>query len=155
VRGEVAVAVRTDAPEDRFVPGARLRTDPADRGPLTVASARWHSGRLLVVFDGIDDRSAAERLTGAALLIDSDELPDLADDDEYYDHQLIGLVARTTAGDRLGPVTDVVHGPGGDLLAVAGDGRELLVPFVRAIVPVVDPRQGEIVVDPPEGLLEL
>lgn len=156
VRGEVAVDVRTDDPGERFAPGRVLATDPAEIGPLTVESARWHTGRLLVAFAGISGRDQAEALRGAWLTIDSASLPAPADPDEFHDSDLIGLHVLTTAGEAVGTVTDVQH-PGQDLLViepVAGDG-DLLVPFVAAIAVEVDVRAGRLVIDPPPGLLDL
>ena len=69
IRGEVTVQVRTDDPGRRFAAGSVLATEPADRGPLTVLSSRWHSGRLLVSFAGSADRSQAESLTGTLLVV--------------------------------------------------------------------------------------
>jgi 16S rRNA processing protein RimM len=155
IRGEVGVDVRTDFADQRFAVGATLRTEP-DRGVLTVAKARPHSGRLLVAFDGIDDRTAAEALRGTLLLVDATSDPALDVEDEWYDHQLEGLAAELADGTRVGVVTEVVHVPGNDLLAVRrDDGREVLVPFVAAIVPVVDLPAGRVVIDPPPGLLDL
>lgn len=150
VRGDVAVEVRTDAPELRFADGAVLRTD---RGPLTVEHAVWHSGRLLVGFVGVADRSAAEALRGLDLRIPAADRGD-AGADAWWDEDLVGLAAVTGDGRTLGTVTDVVHA-GQDLLAVTTpDGREVLVPFVRALVPRVDPGGRRLVVDPPPGLFE-
>ncbi|HET7531421.1 MAG TPA: ribosome maturation factor RimM [Mycobacteriales bacterium] len=155
VGGEVAVEVRTDAPELRFAAGQVVETDPPERGPLTVERARWHSGRLLIAFAEVADRTAAESLRNTLLVADSASSPAI-DDDEYWDHQLVGLAVVTVGGEPLGEVTDVLHPPGADLLAVRRPGgEELLVPFVRAIVPTVDVAGGRLVVDPPEGLLEL
>jgi 16S rRNA processing protein RimM len=123
---------------------------------LTVASARWHSGQLLVAFAGVTDRDAAGQLTGSWLSVDSSELPETTDPDEFRDHELIGLSVRTAAGERVGEVTDVLH-HGQDLLVVrcAGPGNgECLVPFVKAIVPEVDLAAGVLVIDPPRGLLD-
>jgi 16S rRNA processing protein RimM len=155
VRGEVTVEVRTDDPDLRFVPGAVLRTDPAERGPLTLAGRRWHREVLLLSFDGVDSREEAEELRGTELLYDVADLPPLEDPDSYYDHQLVGLAARLTDGVPLGEVAAVRH-EGTELLVVRRpDGDEVLVPFVAAIVPTVDLAGGFVVVDPPEGLLEL
>ena len=155
VGGEVAVEVRTDSPDLRFEPGSVLDTEPADRGPLTVERARWHSGRMLVAFAGIADRTAAEGLRNTLLVVDSASSPPVGED-EYWDHDLINLAAIGTDGSQIGTVTDVLHPPGGDLLVVRRpDGGELLVPFVRAIVPSVDLETRTLVVDPPEGLLDL
>jgi 16S rRNA processing protein RimM len=156
VAGEVAVDVRTDSPDARFAPGCRIDTDPPERGPLTVRRTRWHSGRLLVCFDEVAGRTAAEALRGTLLVADSSTSAAVDGEDEFWDHDLVGLDAVTPAGTQLGRVEDVLHPPGSDLLVVrADDGREILVPFVHAIVPDVDVRSGRVVVDPPEGLLEL
>jgi len=156
VGGEVAVDVRTDDPDGRFAVGQVLETDPAERGPLTVERTRWHSGRLLVRFEQVPDRTAAEALRGTSLVADSSTSAAPADDEEFWDHDLVGLRAETATGDVLGTVEDVLHPPGAPLLAVRRpDGAELLVPFVRAIVPTVDLSAGRLLVTPPDGLLEL
>ncbi|HEY6740335.1 MAG TPA: ribosome maturation factor RimM [Actinopolymorphaceae bacterium] len=164
LRGEVAVEVRTDSPEERFAPGNVLRVSPptsgAARAPfpesLTVEAARTHSGRLLVCFEGVADRTAAEALRGAVLVVDVDPDETTGDPDEFYDHQLIGLEA-VRADDpevRLGEVAEVLHLPMQDVLAVrTPDGSEVLVPFVADIVPEVDLPQRRVVVDPPPGLI--
>ena len=156
VRGEVTIEVRTDDPDLRFTPGAVLRTDPADRGPLTIEGGRWHRDVLLLALEGVESREAAELLRNTLLLVETTALPALDDPDDYYDHQLVGLTARLTDGTVLGEVVAVSH-EGSELLVVQrpGDGGELLIPFVRAIVPTVDLAAGSLVVDPPEGLLEL
>jgi 16S rRNA processing protein RimM len=161
IRGEVVVGVRTDEPDLRFAVGATLdvaaqEDGPVDRQRLTVAAARWHSGQLLVAFTGITDRTAAGELTGSWLSVDSGQLPDIGDPDEFRDHELIGLSVRTAAGDQVGVVTDVLH-YGQDLLVVRrsdGGKSESLVPFVKAIVPEVDLTAGVLVIDPPPGLLD-
>lgn len=156
IRGEVSVEVRTDSPDERFAEGSVLVTDPSERGPLTVTRLHWHSGRLLLSFDGVSDREGAEALRETMLVVDSDDLPPLADPDEYYDHQLVGLRAELPDGTELGTVEDVLHSPADDLLAVRRtDGEELLVPFVSVMVPTVDVPGGRVVVDPPDGLLDL
>jgi 16S rRNA processing protein RimM len=155
VRGEVTVEVRTDDPDLRFVPGAVLRTEPASRGPLTVTGRRWNRDILLLTFEGIDSREAAEEVRNTELLVALADLPELEDPDAFYDHQLVGLAARLTDGSPLGEVAAVRH-EGTELLVVRRpDGGEVLVPFVAAIVPTVDLAGGFLVVDPPEGLLEL
>jgi len=154
VKGEVSVEVRTDDPDRRYADGSVLATEPPERGPLTILGVRHHHGRLLVRFDGIEDRDTAETLRGTLLVVDSADVGE-AGEGEWWDHDLVGLTAVTTGGTTLGTVTDVVHVPGSPLLAIDRDGRELLVPFVEAIVPEVDVPAGRIVVDPPDGLLDL
>ncbi len=157
LRGEVTVEVRTDDPDQRLAAGESLATVPADRGPLTVAGSRWHSGRLLVRFAGHESREAAEALRDTVLAIDSGQLVPLQDSEEFYDHDLIGLRVLTTGGEDVGTVSDVLH-HGQDLLVVAGagprSGAEILVPFVAALVPEVDVAAGRLVIDPPAGLLD-
>ena len=156
IRGELAVDVRTDSPEERFKVGAALTTKLRDgsKRELTVAAAREHSGRLLVRFEQVLTRDVAETLRGALLTVDTDALPPTSDPDEFYDHELAGLRAELTDGTVVGKVVEVVHSPGGELLELDVDGREVLVPFVRAIVPTVDVAGGRVVLDPPEGLLD-
>lgn len=174
IRGEVTVVVRTDEPDERFAVGSVLRTDPtaaaaASAPPrtshgelvrvperLTVEATRWHQGRLLVLFAGIYDRNFAEALRGTLLLVDSDEVTEPTDPDEFHDHQLIGLTVVTPAGERLGEVARIEHAPASDLLVLRRpEGRTALIPFVKAIVPEVDVAGGRVVVDPPGGLLDL
>lgn len=157
IRGELTVEVRTDSPEDRFAEGTVLTGQARDGSTtrLTVAAARWHSGRLLMRFAEVPDRTVAEELRGVLLLADTGELPPLEDPDEFYDHELEGLRAELTDGTPLGTVREIVHSPGGELLSVDRDGAEVLVPFVRAIVPTVDIAGGRVVLDPPEGLLDV
>jgi 16S rRNA processing protein RimM len=155
VRGATFVEPWTDDPDERFSAGAVLVTDPASAGPLTVASSTRSGGKLVVQFESVADRTRAEALRGVRLLIAATERPDLDDPDDFYDTELIGLAARTVNGEHLGPVTDVLHAGGADYLVVNRDGREVLVPFVRAVVPTVDVLGGAVVVDPPEGLLDL
>jgi 16S rRNA processing protein RimM len=156
IRGEVTVEVRTDTPDLRFAPGSVLATEPARLGPLTVAAARWHSGRLLLSVAGVDDRTGAEALRGIVLSaeVPDDEVPE--DPEEFFDHQLRGLAVVDTRGTAIGVVDDVVHLPGQDLISVRREGgREVLVPFVAELVPEIDVDAGRIVIDPPPGLLNL
>lgn len=156
VGGEVTVELRTDDPDARFAPDAVLRTDPPERGPLTVLAARPRPGGLVVAFAGVADRAAAEALRGTLLVVAAESLPELDDPDEFYDHQLVGLAAELTDGTALGTVGEVLHPPGGDLLSIRDSaGTERLVPFIRAFVPAVDLAAGRLVVDPPPGLLDL
>ncbi|GAA3099042.1 ribosome maturation factor RimM [Streptosporangium carneum] len=149
----MSVEVRTDDPDRRFAPGSAIATDPASTGPLVVESRRWHSGILLVRFEGVGDRDRAEALRGTMLVIDSADIPPSEDPDEFYDHQLIGLAVVTPDGERVGEVSDVLH-HGQDLLVVRRGRKEVYVPFVKALVPVIDLERGILVVDGPEGLLD-
>ena len=154
VRGEVSVDVRTDDPDRRYAAGIVLTADPS-RAPLTVVQARWHHGRLLVKFAESEGREGAEALRGQLLVVDS-STAGATGDGEYWDHQLVGLAVLRTDGTRVGEIQAVIHVPGSDLLAVRrDDGGEALIPFVKAMVPTVDVAGGRVVIDPPEGLLEI
>ncbi len=161
IRGEVVVEIHTDEPDQRFAAGAELLAESPHRrtGPparLRVAASRPHQKRLIVAFEGVEDRNAAEELRGVLLRVDSGDLPEPEDPDEYFDHQLVGLAVVDTAGERIGVVARIDHAPASDLLVVERpDGRTALVPFVTALVPEVDLPGGRIVVDPPPGLLDL
>ena len=166
LRGEVSVIPWTDTPEERFVVGVELTVGSGQGAvlpgadPLTIETARVHSGRWLLSFSGVSDRNGAEALAGRTLLLPAIARPPISDPDEFYDSDLTGLVARTPAGAELGTVTDVVHGPAGDYLVVAvptvdGPPREQLVPFVSEIVPVVDVAGATITIEAPEGLFDL
>jgi 16S rRNA processing protein RimM len=152
IRGEIGVVVRTDEPERRFVPGARLRVEGTQRH-LTVATARDHSGRLIVRFEELDDRNDAEDAHGLVLVTDvpAGELP--SDEGEYYDRQLVGLEAVTVDGTSIGRVLAVLHPAGQDLLEIGTSAGPRLVPFVEALVPEVDLAGGRVVVADLPGLL--
>jgi 16S rRNA processing protein RimM len=151
VRGDVLIDVRTDEPDRRFAAGTSFATT---RGPLTVASSRWHGQRLLIRFAEVTGRTAAEELRGVELRISvpADMRPD--DPEEFYDHHLVGLRAESSGGAPLGEVTDVLHLPAQDVLVVRHDERDVLVPFVFDIVPLVDVDTGRVVIVDVPGLLE-
>ncbi|MDQ0789480.1 ribosome maturation factor RimM [Streptomyces sp. B3I8] len=155
IKGEVTVEVRTDEPELRLGPGAVLATDPASAGPLTIETGRVHSGRLLLRFEGVRDRTAAEALRNTVLIadVDPDEVPE--GEDEYYDHQLIDLDVVTEDGTEVGRITEVAHLPSQDLFVVERpDGTEVMIPFVEEIVTDVDLAEQRAVIDPPPGLID-
>lgn len=156
VRGELVVDIRTDDPESRFVVGSVLRGRlPRGGGEqiFTVTAARPHAGRLLLSVDEVTDRTAADALRGVLFVIDSAAVDSGDDPDEFYDHEIEGLPVTTIDGAEVGVLASVLHLPGSDVLAIrTSDDREVLVPFVREIVPSVS-RDG-IVIDPPDGLID-
>ncbi|MDW8804660.1 ribosome maturation factor RimM [Streptomyces scabiei] len=155
IKGEVTVEVRTDEPELRLGPGAVLLTDPASTGPLTIETGRVHSGRLLLRFEGVRDRTAAEALRNTLLIaeVDPEELPE--EEDEYYDHQLMDLDVVTRDGVEVGRITEISHLPSQDLFIVERpDGSEVMIPFVESIVTEIDLTEQRAVIDPPPGLID-
>jgi 16S rRNA processing protein RimM len=159
IKGEVTVELRTDAPDERFFPGAVLhvvlppRVDRPLPATVVVRTVRDHNGVLLLGLDGVGDRSAADDLRGVELEADVPE--DSTEPDAWYDHQLVGLSAVDPAGAVLGEVVGVEHAGAQDRLVVRRpDGVRRLVPFVKAIVPAVDVAAGRVVIDAPAGLLD-
>jgi 16S rRNA processing protein RimM len=155
IKGEVGIDVRTDEPDRRFADGAVLVTDAKVSRTLTVAASRWHSGKLLVKFAEVPDRTAAEQLRNLVLQseIDADERPE--DPEEYYDRELVGLAVRTTDGADVGEVIDVVHLPAQDLLEIRRTaGNVVLVPLVEELVPEIDVDKRYVVVADRPGLLD-
>ena len=154
IRGQVTVESRTDEPELRFAPGTEFVID----GPLqhlTVEAVHWHSGRLLIKFEGIHDRSWAESIRNTILEVERDPHETPEDPDEFYDDQLEGCNVELLDGTVLGVVTEVIHLPSQDMLSVLRlDESEVLVPFIALFVPVVQISEKRIVIDPPAGLLE-
>ncbi|MER5807717.1 ribosome maturation factor RimM [Streptomyces sp. NPDC002033] len=155
IKGEVTVEVRTDEPELRLGPGAVLETEPASAGPLTIETGRVHSGRLLLRFAGVKDRTGAEALRNILLIaeVDPEELP--AEPDEYYDHQLMDLDVVLEDGTEIGRITEISHLPSQDLFIVERpDGTEVMIPFVEEIVAEIDLEEQRCVITPPPGLID-
>jgi 16S rRNA processing protein RimM len=160
IRGHVTVDVRTDEPEHRFAAGARLKAVPPKGSAvrltaLTVEGTRWHQGVLHVLFAEVPDRNAAETVRGVLLYADLDADARPEDPEEFYDHQLVGLAVYDTDGTLRGEVTGLVHGGAQDLLSIkTPTRRDVLVPFVTALVPEVDLEARRVVVADRPGLLE-
>jgi len=189
LKGEVRLEIRTDDPRGRLAPGARLPVQAPDthegRGHgdsdidhLTVARVRFDGSRWFALFEEVRDRTAAEALRGAHLLVETDTAgadgaggADDEDDEAWYAHELIGLrVLRAPASadrepqqleqpqklqqfQQLGEVVDLEPGVAQDRLIVrTPDGERVAVPFVEALVPEIDPDAGTVTVDPPGGL---
>jgi 16S rRNA processing protein RimM len=158
LKGGIKLELYTDDPARRFTPGAtfdlQVPTASIWHGKrLTLAELRWYNGHAVAFFEGVTDRTTAEGLVKAILWVDQDaaELPE--ENDAWYDHQLVGLRALRD-GVQVGVVARVDHLPAQDLLAITADGREVLVPFVSAIVPSVDIAAGTLTLTPPAGLFE-
>ena len=157
LKGAIKLELYTDAPERRFVPGAVFSlqvptTSPWHGKSLELVELKWYNNNPVAFFKDVDDRTVAESLIRAILWIEQD--PTEVEDDAWFDHQLIGL-AVLRDGIRVGTVARVDHLPAQDLLAVStANGEEVLVPFVKAIVPAVDVAGGTVTVTPPLGLFE-
>ena len=147
ILGEATIEVRTDEPERRFAVGAEVLTE---NGKLIVSSARVHNGILLLGFKGYSDRNAIEKLRNTLLYAEVDINAPGLDEDDYHIQQLIGLRAELEDGTEFGVVSDVLNLPAQDCLAIKTKNGEVLIPFVRQLVPVVDLAAKRVVVIPPE-----
>jgi 16S rRNA processing protein RimM len=135
---------------ERFEPGAVVYLE--DGRPLTVAESRPHRARLLVTFDGVRDRDAADALVQRTLVVRESDSPPLPEG-SYWDHQLIGCAVVTESGRSLGELRDVIHTPANDVWsAIDADGGETLVPAIVDVVASVDVRGKRVVVREVPGL---
>jgi 16S rRNA processing protein RimM len=159
-RGELMIWPLTDRPDEVFVPGRRLVlgtetgevSDP--RTEVAVTESRPFRRGVLVRLEGVESRTAAEALVARYVLLAAEELGEPGEDELYY-HQLLGLMVVTQAGDEVGRVREVYETEPHHLLEIRGAERVHLVPFSREIVRMVDLEAGRLVIEPPEGLLEL
>ena len=156
LKGEVAADIETDFPE-RFADLDRVEIARPDgsRALLRLQDHWFHKGRVILKFEGYDSMTAAEQLAGSFLVVpESQEEP--LPDGQFREYQILGSEAVTSGGQRLGPVTRLMHTGGTDLLVVQNEsGGEYLIPFADDICTEIDLDAKRIVVDPPEGLLDL
>ena len=160
-KGEVFVRPLTDHPESTFAPGVILYLgDEGGEGPdrtwpsLAVEGVRPFRNGFLLRLPGLTDRTGAEALQGRYLFRPRSDLEAL-EDGEFFYHQLLGITVVTAAGEEVGEVVEVFELQPADLLQVRGPGGTHHIPFLKSIVRRVDVEGGILVVDPPEGLLDL
>jgi 16S rRNA processing protein RimM len=159
LKGAIKLELYTDSPDQRFKAGQVLELQVPESSEwfgktVTVSELRFYNQSPVLFLEGIDDRSKAETLIKAILLIetDVDKLPE--EPEAWYDHQLVGLLAFV-GEQQVGSITRVDHLPAQDLLAIDTPNGEVLVPFVKQIVPEVDVKTGRVILTPPDGLFEL
>jgi 16S rRNA processing protein RimM len=154
-RGQVIVDPATDFPEERFAAGAILHTLRDGRpGTVTIAAMRIHQGRPVLALEGVETMNEAELLAGLELRVPESELTALPEG-TYYEHDLIGCRLVTTDGREVGTVR-TIEGGGGMIRLIAGSGRgEIQVPLVHEICVAIDVVHKRIMIDPPEGLLDV
>jgi 16S rRNA processing protein RimM len=159
LKGALKLELYTDSPGQRFRAGQELELQVPETSEwfgktVKVAELRFYNQSPVLFLEGIQDRSQAETLVKAILLIETDleQLPE--DPEAWYDHQLVGLTALV-GEEVVGKVIRVDHLPAQDLLAIETSNGEVLVPFVKQIVPSVDIQKGQIVLTPPAGLFEI
>ena len=154
-RGEVLADLYTDFP-DRFNLLHEVWLAPVN-GPrqLLVLEESWeHKGRRVLKFAGVDSISAAEAYVGCWVEIPVDEAMPLPDG-TYFDHDLVGCAVRDTRGNEIGIVAEVLHIAGNDQLVVRKLDREVLIPAVESICVRISLEEKQILIDPPEGLMDL
>ena len=159
LKGAIKLELYTDSPTERFKPGQLLELQVPETSEwfgktITVSELRFYNQSPVLFLEGIDDRSKAETLIKAILLIETetDILPE--EPEAWYDHQLIGLEALV-GQESVGNVIRVDHLPAQDLLAIETANGEVLVPFVKQIVPEVNLALGQLTISPPDGLFEV
>lgn len=155
VRGQVIVNPETDFPAERFAAGNVLIVEQAGaQTERRIASVRFHQGRPIIALTGVETMNDAEALAGAELKMPASALAPLPAR-TFYRHDLVGCEVRTRDGQTVGKVTDVEGTLERSHLVIARQGGEVLVPMVDGICVAIDPAAKTIVIDPPEGLLEL
>jgi 16S rRNA processing protein RimM len=153
IRGEVRLFV--DADDPLAVKKLGPLEDESGQRQFKIATLREAKGHLIVRFDGVADRNAAELLTNIELFVARDRLPKQKDENTYYRADLVGLRVESRDGATLGTVTAIHNFGAGDLLEIApaGGGATFMIPFVQQFVPTVDVARERIDVDPPQGSL--
>lgn len=160
-KGELFVWPLTDHPESVYAPGVVLLMGEADRNepnpdlpPLRIDAVRPFRRGVLVSFGGVEDRNHAELLRGRYLFRDTAELEPLLDGEFFY-HELLGMDVVTVDGVEVGKIAEVYELNSADLLEVHGEGKQHMIPYLDHVVVSVDREQCRMVIDPPEGLLDL
>jgi len=155
LRGQVVINPETDFVEERFAEGATIWTrSAAGDEQLTVTSLRVQNGRPVVGFEGFSRVEDVERLAGLELRVPEETLQALPAG-TYYEHQLVGCIVETVAGDVIGSVAAVEGGAGATRLVMNGPRGEILIPLAVDICVEIDVASRRIRIKPPDGLLEL
>ena len=149
-KGKVKVNVTTDFPQ-RFVPSSRVYIN---RRPVIIDSAEWHKGRVIIKIDILNSIEEVRKLRGQTIEIHRSQLKPLPEG-HYYLFQIIGLMVSTTQGEPLGRITEILTTEGNDTYVVKGNRGETLIPAISDVIRSVDLDQGQMVIDPIEGLLSL
>jgi 16S rRNA processing protein RimM len=154
-KGQVIVNPETDSPAERFAEGNALIVDQGGHTvERRIVAVRFQQGRPILALEGVDSMDAAEALAGADLKVRASDLAPL-ERGTYYRHDLVGCDVADTNGCRIGRVSGVEGPRERSLLLVASKRGEIMIPMVEGIVVEVDPAARRIVVDPPEGLVDL
>ncbi|MGH7711476.1 MAG: ribosome maturation factor RimM [Gemmatimonadaceae bacterium] len=155
LRGEVLVRPLTARPENIFVAGRDLFVSDVveDLSSLVIRGARTTKDGWLLAFDGVPDRSAAERWRGRYLWAPHDEETSLGNETPFA-ADLVGLLMQLADGSVIGTVSDFYDLPQGPILEVTRAEDRVLFPLRAEFVSRIDPARGVVVVDPPAGLFD-
>lgn len=150
LQGELKIAVTTDFPE-RFAPSAMVYLK---RQPVIIENVLWHKGHAIIKLSTIDSVEDAEKLRGELLEVHHSQLYSLPIE-QYYHFQLVGLEVRTTQGELLGKITEILSSPSNDNYVVNGANGEILIPAIEDVVKSIVLNEGYMIIEPIEGLLSL
>jgi 16S rRNA processing protein RimM len=154
-KGQVIVNPETDFPDERFAVGNVVIVEQAGHSTeRRIVSVRFHQGRPVIGFEGVESMNDAEALAGAALKVPESNVPPLPER-MYYRHDLVGCEVRTRDGQVVGRVTDIEGPLERSHLVIARQGGDVMVPMVETICVQVDPAAKTIVIDPPAGLIDV
>jgi 16S rRNA processing protein RimM len=150
VKGKLKVEVATDFPQ-RFAPSSKVYIN---QQPMTIDSVEWHKGKAIIKLTTIDIIEDAEKLRRQLVEIHHSQLQPLPEG-QYYHFQLIGLEVRTTQGESLGKITEILTTPSNDTYVVNGASGEILIPATEDVIKSIDLDKGSLVIEPIKGLLSL
>ena len=150
LQGKLKIEVITDFPE-RFTPAAQVYLN---QRPVTIEQVEWHQGKLVIKLDVVGSAEEARKLRGQYLEIPASQLKPLPEG-QYYLFQVIGLAVKTTQGELLGKVTEIITAASNDTYVVNGDRGEVLIPAIEDVVASIDLERGEMTIEPIAGLLDL
>ncbi|MED3624249.1 ribosome maturation factor RimM [Neobacillus thermocopriae] len=156
IKGEVRVISRTDFPEERYKVGNKLYLFlPNEAQPieLTVKSHRTHKNFDLLVFEGYENINLVEKFRDGILKVPESQLKEL-EEDEFYFHEIIGCLVKTTQGEVIGKITEILTPGANDVWVVKGEnGKDILIPYIHDVVKEVDVQEKMVLIEPMEGLL--
>ncbi len=156
IRGEVRIISKTDFADERYKSGNRLYLFmPQSKSPLelTVNSHRTHKNFDLVTFDGYNNINQVENMKGGILKVPESQLSAL-DEDEFYYHEIIGCTVTTKDGEEIGKISEILSPGANDVWVIKGKGgKEILIPYIEAVVKEVNVKEKMVIIDPIEGLL--
>ncbi|MFC1974494.1 ribosome maturation factor RimM [Chloroflexota bacterium] len=150
IKGKLKVEIVTNFPQ-RFTRSAKVYIN---RQPMTIDSAEWHKGKVILKLDAINSIEDAQRLRGQPVEIPLSHLQHLPEG-QYYHFQLIGLEVWTTQGELLGNITEILTAESNDNYVVSGAKGEILIPAIEDVVSSIDLNKGQVVIKPIDGLINL